>query len=80
MKTAVSIPTPLFKQIDRLARRTGRTRSAVVSAALAEYAARHTDDEITAAIDRVCAAVGGDTVDPALQAAAAEILRRVEWE
>jgi predicted transcriptional regulator len=79
MKTAISLPDPLFARVTRLARQTRRTRSAVVAAALEEYVARHAPDEITESINRVIAALGGDTVDPVLQAAADEMLRTVEW-
>jgi metal-responsive CopG/Arc/MetJ family transcriptional regulator len=42
MKTAVSIPDEVFEKIERRARRAGRSRSEVFSAALAEYVARQT--------------------------------------
>jgi mRNA interferase MazF len=52
MKTAVSIPDDVFERAERLARRAGRSRSEVFSAALAEYLARHAPDEVTDAMDR----------------------------
>ena len=57
MKTAVSIPDDVFHKVERLARGAGRSRSEVHSAALIEYVARHAPDEITDAMDRVCAKV-----------------------
>jgi metal-responsive CopG/Arc/MetJ family transcriptional regulator len=52
MKTAVSIPDDVFEKIERLARRAGRSRSEVFSAALAEYVAKHAPDEVTEATSR----------------------------
>ena len=47
MKTAVSVPDDIFEGAERLARREGRSRSEVYSAALREYVARHSPDEVT---------------------------------
>jgi predicted transcriptional regulator len=55
MKTAVSVPDDVFERAERLARRSGRSRSDVYSAALREYVARHSPDEVTDALDRVVA-------------------------
>ncbi len=78
MKTAVSIPDEVFTQVERLARRAGRRRSEVFSAALREYLARHVPDEVTEAMDRVCAAVG-DEPDAFVSAAARRVVERIEW-
>ena len=78
MKTAVSIPDEVFDKVERLARRARRSRSEVFSAALREYVARHAPDEVTEAIDRVCAAVN-DEHDGFVTAAARRALERTEW-
>ncbi len=78
MKTAVSVPDPVFKGAERLARRLKKSRSQLYSEALAEYVARHDPDEITEAMNRVCEQV--DTrLEPALKAAARRLLERSEW-
>jgi predicted transcriptional regulator len=69
MKTAVSVPDDLFDRVDRLARRTRRSRSEVYSAALREYVARHDTDEITAALDRAVADAGSSPDRFAMEAA-----------
>lgn len=79
MKTAVSVPNDLFDQVDRLARRSRRSRSDVYSAALREYVARHAPDEITDALDRVVAEAGETGTEPFLAAAAARSLETTEW-
>lgn len=78
MKTAVSIPDEVFEKVERLARRAGRSRSEVFSAALAEYVARHAPDEVTEAMDRVCAEVG-DQRDAFVSAVGRQVLENTEW-
>jgi metal-responsive CopG/Arc/MetJ family transcriptional regulator len=78
MKTAVSIPDDVFAKVERLARRARRSRSEVFSAALTEYVARHAPDEVTAAMNRVCAEVDGRP-DGFIAAASRRALERTEW-
>jgi hypothetical protein len=59
MKTAVSIPDDdVFKGAEELARRTTKSRSQLFSDAVREYPARHAAEDVTDAMDRVCAALG----------------------
>jgi metal-responsive CopG/Arc/MetJ family transcriptional regulator len=78
MKTAVSIPDQVFEQAERLARRTRQSRSHVFSSALREYVARHSADEVTEAMDRVCGEVGAEG-DAFAARAARRVLERGEW-
>ena len=78
MKTAVSVPDDVFQSAERLARRERRSRSEVYSAALREYVARHSPDEITDAIDRVVHDVDG-TMDPFVGQVGMSILEKAEW-
>ena len=78
MKTVVSIPDEVFVQAERLARRGGKSRSQVFSDALREYVSRHAPDEVTEAMDVVCARVGEQRV-PFVTAAARRALERTEW-
>ena len=79
MKTAVSIPDPVFKAADRFARKRGLSRSALYAEALNEFLRRHNDDEITKRLDAVYA-TESSTLDPVLEAAQARTLRRVAWK
>jgi len=54
------------------------TRSGLYSSAVREYLARHAPDEVTAAMDRVCEAVG-DYRDPFTATAARRTLEQTEW-
>lgn len=78
MKTAVSIPDDVFEKVERLARGAGRSRSEVFSEALREYLARHAPDEVTEAMDRVCAAVEREP-DAFLTTAGRRVLETTEW-
>jgi metal-responsive CopG/Arc/MetJ family transcriptional regulator len=78
MKTAVSIPDDVFEGAERLARRTRKSRSQLFSDALREYVARHAADELTEAMDRVCAEVQ-TAKDEFVSRAAARVLEKVEW-
>ena len=78
MKTAVSIPDAVFEKAERLARKAGRSRSEGFSAAVAEYVARHAPDEVTDAMDRVCADLG-DQRDGFVTAAGRRVLEDTEW-
>ena len=78
MKTAVSIPDHVFEQAERLARRTRTSRSHLFSSALREYVARHSPDDVTEAMDRVCAEVGAD-ISPFVARAARRRLEQSEW-
>jgi metal-responsive CopG/Arc/MetJ family transcriptional regulator len=79
MKTAVSVPDDLFAQVDRLARRSRRSRSEVYSAALREYVARHAPDEVTARLDAVVAVVGEAEAAAFVDRVANRTLEAVEW-
>ncbi len=78
MKTAVSVPDDVFERAERLARREKRSRSDVYSAALREYVARHSPDEVTEALDLVLTEAGKG-VDPFVTAASRQILESTEW-
>lgn len=78
MKTAVSIPDDVFNRAERLAEQHGRSRSDVYSAALREYVARHAAEDVTDAVNRVCAEVE-EGVDPFLSSAGRRLLERSEW-
>jgi metal-responsive CopG/Arc/MetJ family transcriptional regulator len=78
MKTAVSIPDELFREAEQFARRTRKSRSKLYQDALREYLARHDDDAITEAWNRLA-----DEVDTRPDAFSREASRRAfartEW-
>ena len=58
IKTAVSIPDRIFEAAEQYARRRGIPRSQVYAEALARFMAeQESDEELTEALNRVCAEV-----------------------
>ena len=79
MKTAISVPDELYREAERHAKRTGKSRSQLYAEALAEYLARHAPDEVTARMNQVRAELGEPGPDPFLDRAARRVLKDVEW-
>ena len=78
MKTAISIPDKIFEEAERLAERLQTSRSQLYTRALTEFIARHDDDQIASAMNRVVDEVGPGLNDFTREAAR-RTLRRVEW-
>lgn len=55
MKSAISIPDDLFDQADALADRLGVSRSELYRRAVSYYLKLHDDDQVTEALNEVCA-------------------------
>jgi len=68
----------VFQEAERLARRTKKSRSQLFSDAVREYVAGHAPDDVTEAMNRVCAELG-DSRDNFVSAASRRVLERAEW-
>ncbi len=55
MKTAVSLPDELFEAADALAERLGISRSELYARAVAEYLAKHRNEDVTERLNQVLA-------------------------
>jgi len=81
MKTAISIPDEVFAEAERLAKRQKKSRSRLYADAIAEYLARHDDDQIIESINAVVN--DPEAADPELDAFVAawarRTLERTEW-
>ena len=78
MKTAISIPDPLFDAAEKVADRLGMSRSELYRRALADYVARHRDDRVTEALNRLYAK-HSSRLDPVLQALQFSSLPKEDW-
>ena len=78
MKTAVSIPTKLFKSADKLAKRLGISRSELYSRAVAAMVAREEREKLTERFNAVYASES-NSLDPGLKTAQNKVLIRNEW-
>jgi metal-responsive CopG/Arc/MetJ family transcriptional regulator len=65
MKTAISIPDPLYKSAEKLAHRLGKSRSEIYAKAIQNYVERHQDDDVTAKLDVVYSSEASE-LDPIL--------------
>ena len=80
MKTAISIPGPLFVKGEKLAKKLKLKRSELYARALADMIRRHDPEEVTRRLNE---AYGADkrasALDPLLAAHAKRSLKKVEW-
>lgn len=80
MKTAISLPDPLFEAAERLAQQLGKSRSQLYTEALRAYLERHSEEAITRRINEIVDADPDATkLDPVLDVLQLETLRKVEW-
>ncbi len=82
MKTAVSIPDPLFASAERMAKRLGISRSELFQRALEEFVRRRQADAITAMLDAVYADESRDApaLDPVLASLQLASLDAADWK
>ena len=78
MKVAVSIPDPLFKSAESLARKLKKPRSRLYAEALAAYISSHDPKAITENLNQIYSR-HSSAVDPAIEKAQAEILSDETW-
>jgi len=53
MKTAISIPDPVFKAAEQLAKRLGKSRSSLYAEAVSSYIDEHQKEGVTEALDAI---------------------------
>ncbi len=78
MKTAISIPDPLFASADALAKKLGLSRSRLYATALAEYVAKQRNSRVTERLNAVYATEDSRLPDD-IRRAQQRLLLRQEW-
>jgi metal-responsive CopG/Arc/MetJ family transcriptional regulator len=78
MKIAISLPDELSGSADALAEQMGLSRSELYARAVAEYLAKHRDEDVTARLNAVYSEEASG-VDPRLRKAQARSTRTSEW-
>ena len=78
MKTAVSLPDPLFEAADGLAQELGISRSELYARALAAFLKAHDQGTVTQALDRVYAEEDS-VLEPALVHLQSAAISREDW-
>lgn len=78
MKTAISVPDPLFDTAERMSRRLGISRSRLYALAVEEYLKSHRTQGVKEALDEVYQSEVSE-LDPALRAMQGASLSREDW-
>lgn len=78
MKTAISIPDPIFEKAENLAQRLAKTRSQLYAEAVAEYVLRHDPETVTDRINAVLDTIS-EPEDPFVAATSNAVLSQVKW-
>ena len=79
MKTAISIPDPLFEEAEAAAKHLGMSRSKLIQTALEEFLRRRRDDEVTRRLNDSYTKNPPEP-DPFLDQLALEGMKRAEWK
>jgi metal-responsive CopG/Arc/MetJ family transcriptional regulator len=78
MKTAISLPDPLFQAAEEFAHEQGLSRSELYARALQAYLQAHRYHSVTDTLNQIYA-TEPSTLDPTIAAAQARALRSEEW-
>ncbi len=78
MKTAISIPDPIFKAAEKLARRLGMTRSRLYTKAVTEYIQKNKNDKVCEKLNEVYEKESS-SLDSATQAIQWASIDEEEW-
>lgn len=78
MKTAISVPDPIFEAAEELAERLGTSRSQLYTEAVKAYVEAHRQENVTGALNRVYAEQPSQ-LDPAVAEMQWASIRREEW-
>ena len=78
MKTAISVPDPIFSRADQFARRRKMSRSALFTVAVSQYLDRNSEEDVTDRLNHVYADESSD-LDPAVAEAQRLLLAEECW-
>lgn len=78
MKTAISIPDPIFEAAEELASRLGMSRSELYATAVSQFLASFQDEAVTQALNELYAETPA-AVDPVLYQLQLHTLPEEEW-
>ena len=78
MKTAISVPDPIFEAADNLARRLGMSRSQLYTTAVTHFLDSFDDEAVTQALNEIYSE-STDSIDPLLLQMQLQTLPVEEW-
>ena len=79
MKTAISIPDPVFKAAERLARRLGLSRSELYVRAVTDYLEEHKGQKVTELLDEIYEGIEDNELDTGFKRAQMKSIDKEKW-
>jgi len=79
MKTAISIPDPVFKTAERLAKRLGLSRSELYVRAILNYIREHKNHKVTDLLNEVYAGMENQELEKGFKRAQMLSIDKEEW-
>ncbi len=80
MKTAISIPDPVFKAAEQLAKRLGKSRSSLYTEAISSYVYEHQNEGVTEALNQIYSEVEDENrIDPDLFKLQLQSMTEEKW-
>ncbi|RKZ64853.1 MAG: hypothetical protein DRQ48_12195 [Gammaproteobacteria bacterium] len=79
MKTAISIPDPIFKTAESLAKRLGLSRSELYVRAISSYVEVHKNQKVTALLNEVYSKVEDRGIEKGFKQTQFNSIDREEW-
>ena len=79
MKTAISIPDPIFKTADRLARRLGISRSELYVRAISSYVEKHKNENVAELLNDVYGDISEQSLETSFKKAQMKSVGQEEW-
>ena len=79
MKTAISIPDPVFKTADRLAKRLGLSRSELYVRAISSYVEKHKNQKVTDLLNEVYGDIENQGLETGFKRAQMQSIDKEEW-
>jgi len=79
MKTAISIPDPVFNTAEQLAKRLGLSRSELYVRAISSYVEKHKDKKVTKLLNEVYGNTNEQGLDGHFKVAQMKSINREEW-
>jgi predicted transcriptional regulator len=79
MKATIEIPEAVFHAMERLARRTERSRDQIYVEAFEAYLLRHSTASVTDAMNRLVDGLGDEPSDPFQAHASRRVMKKTDW-
>ena len=79
MKTAISIPDPVFKTAERLAKRLGLSRSELYVRAISSYVEKHKGQKVTEILNEIYGSKENQGLEPGFKRAQMKTVYKDKW-